>query len=87
MENILENEFIRPIDNLGRVVIPAEIRKYYHWNAHDPIKMVFTKDGVLLTKSQNDDVENLFSKLSLQPEKARRLYDLLSTLDYIKKDF
>lgn len=41
---------IRKVDNLGRIVIPKEIRKFYHINASDEIEIVTTPDGIILRK-------------------------------------
>lgn len=43
---------IRKVDNLGRIVIPKEIRKFYHINASDEIEIVTTPDGIILRKPE-----------------------------------
>ena len=43
---------IRKVDNLGRIVIPKEIRKFYHINANDEIEIVTTPDGIILRKPE-----------------------------------
>ena len=43
---------IRKADNLGRIVIPKEIRKFYHINANDEIEIVTTPDGIILRKPE-----------------------------------
>lgn len=80
-----ENGLIRSMDKLGRIVIPAEARKQYGWDSNDPIEMIFTTEGILLAKPEKDDVKDWFEQLSSQPEKAKQLYALLSTLDFLKK--
>lgn len=47
--------------------------------------MIFTSEGVLLITPEKDDVKDWFEQLSSQPEKAKQLYALLSTLDFLKK--
>ena len=43
---------IRKVDNLGRIVIPKEIRKFYHINTNDEIEIVTTPDGIILRKPE-----------------------------------
>ena len=43
---------VRRIDDLGRVVIPKEIRKFYHINTNDEIEIVTTPDGIILRKPE-----------------------------------
>ena len=43
---------VRRVDVLGRVVIPKEIRKFYHINANDEIEIVTTPDGIILRKPE-----------------------------------
>lgn len=38
----------RRVDELGRVTIPAEIRKTYHLNKNDSVEILGTDDGILL---------------------------------------
>lgn len=41
---------VRRIDNLGRIVVPKELRSRYGWTQGDPIEIYTTDDGVLLRK-------------------------------------
>lgn len=43
---------IRKVDDLGGIVIPKEIRKFYHINANDEIEIVTTPDGIILRKPE-----------------------------------
>ena len=43
---------IRKVDNLGRIVIPKEIRKFYQINANEEIEIVTTPDGIILRKPE-----------------------------------
>lgn len=40
----------RPIDSLGRVVIPVEIRRMFHWNNRDRLDVYVDDRGIFLTK-------------------------------------
>lgn len=41
---------IRKLDDLGRVVIPMELRKTLQWNEGTPIQITATRGGILLQK-------------------------------------
>ena len=40
----------RPIDSLGRAVIPVEIRRMLQWNNRDRLDIYVNERGVFLTK-------------------------------------
>ena len=48
---------IRPIDALGRVVIPSEIRYALNWSNKDKINIVMNGDSVVLEKYDPKDLE------------------------------
>ena len=39
---------IRRIDDLGRIVIPKEMRRKLKINEGDPLEIIFANDGILL---------------------------------------
>ena len=43
---------IRKVDDLGRIVIPKEIRNFYHIEANDEIEIVTTTNGIILRKPE-----------------------------------
>jgi len=45
---------VRKIDNLGRVVIPAEIRKRNGWKEGQPLEMFIDGDQLILEGCRND---------------------------------
>jgi AbrB family looped-hinge helix DNA binding protein len=45
---------IRKIDDLGRIVIPKEVRRTEGWNEGQPMEM-FTDNGSLVIKAYNHD--------------------------------
>ena len=63
---------VRRIDDLGRVVIPREIRRTLGIKEGDPLKIYTTDDGVVFKKYQADIDE------------LRQTYDLLNTVLYKK---
>ena len=53
----MENYVIRQIDELGRVVIPVEIRRECGVNSGDSVCIRFIEDGILISKREWDDNE------------------------------
>ena len=45
----------RPVDDLGRVVVPKEIRNRYGWEPHDIIEIHTGDNGTVILKKQEDD--------------------------------
>lgn len=41
---------VRRIDDLGRVVIPKELRKAYDINEGDPLEIFVDKEGIIIRK-------------------------------------
>lgn len=48
---------VRKIDELGRVVIPMEIRKSNGWSANQPMEMFADNEGGLYIKAYGKDEE------------------------------
>ncbi len=42
----------RKIDNLGRIVIPKELRSFYKFHSNDLIEVIATKHGILIRKPE-----------------------------------
>lgn len=41
---------VRPIDELGRIVLPKETRKILNINSKDPVEIYMDKDAIVLRK-------------------------------------
>ena len=48
---------IRRIDDLGRIVIPKEIRKTMHIRESDPLEIFTERDGAIILKKYSPMVE------------------------------
>ena len=46
--NTTPRGIIRCFDNLGRIVIPKEIRRKFKINTGDPVEIYITEEGILL---------------------------------------
>ena len=53
----MENYVIRQIDELGRVVIPVEIRRECGLSSGDAVCIRFIDGGILVSKWERDDNE------------------------------
>ena len=46
------------VDNLGRIVLPKNMRDYYRISLNDRVNLIPTDVGILITKSDEEDVKN-----------------------------
>lgn len=46
---------VRKLDSLGRVVIPKEIRREFHWEENQPMEMFVDNSGLYLKAYRVDD--------------------------------
>lgn len=74
----------RPIDNLGRVVIPMEIRKQLNWEPGTKVDICGTENGIQLTTHVEDGPISQVKKLkeilcNVQP--SSEISELLDTLE------
>lgn len=86
---------IRRIDDLGRVVIPREIRKQFGIEDGDPLEIFVNKDEIILSKYDVSigikelvrRLDNEFSdvKSDMETEKANKIYEHISALQDILK--
>lgn len=53
---------VRRLDELGRIVIPKEIRKTMHLNVGDEVDISYDKDGIHLTKYSSIESVQTISK-------------------------
>lgn len=51
-DNMTKLGIIRKVDELGRIVIPKEIRNFFHIGINDEVEIVVTTDGILLKKPE-----------------------------------
>lgn len=56
---------VRKIDDLGRLVIPKEIRKAHGWEEHMPMEMFMTDEGMVIRAYQpNGEKQRVVEGLS-----------------------
>ena len=49
---------IRRFDDLGRIVIPKEIRRKFKINAGEPVEIYITEEGILLKPYNSESKSN-----------------------------
>lgn len=87
---------VRRIDDLGRVVIPREIRKQFGIEEGDPLEILVNKDEIILRKYDVSiglkelvrRLDNEFSDVrsDMETETANKIYEHISALEDILKD-
>ncbi len=73
----------RPVDELGRIVLPIELRRALHINVKDPIEIYTDDDKIILKKLQrscvfcmsNDDIVEFGGK-AICPECLAKIKNL-----------
>ncbi|MEE6134578.1 AbrB/MazE/SpoVT family DNA-binding domain-containing protein [Priestia sp. GS2] len=85
--------FIRKMDPVGRIVIPAELRKQYNWKPGTSVEMLSTAEGLVLRTFRSEinkekvviDFKSIMSSLS-DLESKEVLDALVAHLDAKKKE-
>lgn len=54
----MEFSITKTIDNLGRIVIPKELRMYYGITPADKLKIIPTEQGILIVKEKGNFSSN-----------------------------
>lgn len=80
---------VRRIDDLGRIVIPKEVRKVNGWNAGTPVEMFATDEGIMVREYKTDvEKESLLNDLYevYQTTENEAAYDIIGrAIDFVKK--
>jgi len=54
--NMIASGFVRKLDELGRLVLPIEIRKTFCINERDPVEIFIDNDKIILKKYEPGDI-------------------------------
>ncbi|ULT55423.1 AbrB/MazE/SpoVT family DNA-binding domain-containing protein [Neobacillus drentensis] len=80
---------VRHIDDLGRVVIPAEVRKVNGWKAGTPVEMLATENGLFINEYKSDlEKKALLDSLYevYQSTENEAAYEIIGrAIDFVKK--
>lgn len=71
-----ETGMVRRIDDLGRIVIPKEMRKKMQLKVQDPVEFFFSEEGIILKKYY--ETEELVDIMRMAKVKANEICDQLS---------
>lgn len=79
---------VRNLDELGRVVIPMEVRRTMGWEPRSPLEILGTDEGVFIRKYQPRDTENekvaetllAIAATTIDPEKRNALTQAVALL-------
>lgn len=71
---------IRRIDDLGRVVIPKDVRAKLHWNEGDPLE-IYTDKGAVLLKKYKLSEERLRDECEQVVKKYRPIIKAVTFID------
>ena len=55
-ENMIASGFVRKLDELGRIVLPIEIRKTFQIRERDPLEIFVDNDKIILKKYEPGDI-------------------------------
>ena len=80
---------VRKIDELGRIVIPKEVRRANGWESGTPIEMFATTDGVNMQEYKRDsDKQVMIDQLYdvLQQTNNEESYKIIGqAIDFLKR--
>jgi len=80
---------VRKMDELGRVVVPKEVRKVNGWEAGTPIEMFSDEQGLYLRRYGRDrEEQEIIDKLDAAAKQASDevLEAIAAARDYIKQN-
>lgn len=85
MENAVG--IVRKIDDLGRLVIPAELRKQFGIQKFDDVEMLATESGIILRKYDgnniDEDIKSIISKYEYDGVNNERVDELKKLLSKV----
>jgi bifunctional DNA-binding transcriptional regulator/antitoxin component of YhaV-PrlF toxin-antitoxin module len=56
---------VRKLDDLGRIVIPMEVRRTHNWEKNAPMEMFISEQGLVIRKfqDQSDELHEVVGQL------------------------
>ena len=58
------NNVVKKMDDIGRIVIPSDLRRALRWMGGDEIEIIPKDDGTVLLKKHEDDTAQRLRELS-----------------------
>ena len=77
----------RNIDELGRIVIPAEMRKQLHMNGGDTVNIEIVRNKLVISNPDEVDYKNIMEELEewLANNKVSTVEEILDKLQSLKR--
>lgn len=73
------------MDDIGRIVIPRDIRNTLRWMGGDEIEIILNNDNTILLRRYQDNTTQQLKELSLEwqddPEVKQKFLDLISLIE------
>lgn len=81
-----EVKLVRKIDNLGRVVVPKGIYKYFGIVAGDEVVISASDEGILINKHEKSDIIADISSVIRKHESDGYNFEIVKALEKIVKE-
>ena len=76
---------VKKMDDIGRIVIPRDIRNSLRWMGGDEIEIILNNDNTVLLRRYQDNTAQQLKELSLEwqddPEVKQKFLDLISLIE------
>lgn len=79
---------VRKIDELGRIVIPIEVRRTNNWPVGTPMEIMATEEGIFLKKypTPSEDISDIVKNLRKGLEGNVSKATLLKAIELLEKN-
>lgn len=76
---------VKKMDDIGRIVIPRDIRNTLRWMGGDEIEIILNNDNTILLQRYQDNTAQQLKELSSEwqddPEVKQKFLDLISLIE------
>ncbi len=76
---------VKKMDDIGRIVIPRDIRNTLRWMGGDEIEIILNNDNTILLRRYQDNTAQQLKELSSEwqddPEVKQKFLDLISLIE------
>lgn len=76
---------VKKMDDIGRIVIPRDIRNSLRWMGGDEIEIILNNDNTVLLRRYQDNTAQQLKELSSEwqddPEVKQKFLDLISLIE------
>lgn len=76
---------VKKMDDIGRIVIPRDIRSTLRWMGGDEIEIILNNDNTILLRRYQDNTAQQLKELSSEwqddPEVKQKFLDLISLIE------